>query len=93
MIGSLVYVMCHMAEETIGHLLQGCDWVRAVWEKGRVLFGKSQLGEGLIQDTIEHWEEKAFQNVILNRIWEIFLGFVVWETWKERNIYVFDGRK
>ena len=42
---------------------------------------------------IEHWEEKAFQNIILNRIWEIFPVFVVWESWKERNNHVFDGRK
>ena len=41
MIGPSVYVMYHMVEETTGHLLQGCDWVRAMWEKGGVLFGKS----------------------------------------------------
>ena len=80
MIGPSVYVMCHMAGETSGHLLQGCDWVIVVWEKGGALFGKSRLGEGPIQDTIEHWAEKAFQNVILNRIWKIFPRFVVWET-------------
>ena len=41
MIGPSIYVMCHMEEETTGHLLQGCDWVRAVWEKGGDLSNKS----------------------------------------------------
>ena len=41
MIGPSVCVMCHMPEETTGHLLQGYDWVRAMWEKGGALFGKS----------------------------------------------------
>ena len=41
MIGSSVCVMCHMAEKTTGHLFEGFDWVRVVWEKGGVLFGKS----------------------------------------------------
>ena len=93
MIGPSVCVMCHRDEETIGNLFQGCDWVRAMWEKGGALFGKPRLGEATIQDTIENWIEKAFQNVILNRIWEIFPGIVVWETWKERNNRKFEGRK
>lgn len=83
MLGPSVCVMCHKAEKTIGHLLQGCDWASTVWVKGGALLGKPRLEETPIQDIIENWSEKAFQNVILNRIWEILLGFMVWETWKE----------
>ena len=96
MIGPSICVMCHMTEETTGHLLQGCDWVRAselCGKKGWLSLEFFQLGEYPIQETIEHWAEKAFQNIILNKIWEIFPSFVVWETWKERNSHIFDGRK
>ena len=59
MIGPLVCVMCHLGEETIRHLYQGCDWVRAVWEKGGVLFGKVCLGKGVIHETIEQGLSKC----------------------------------
>ena len=64
-----------------------------MWDKGRTLLGKPRWEESPIQNLIENWPEKAFQNVILNRIWEILLGFVVWETWKEWNRQIFEGRK
>lgn len=93
MVGPSVCIMCQKVEETTLHLLQGCDWSTKVWAKGGTLFEKPQLGESPIQDTIENWSEKAFKNVILNRIWECFLEFVVWETWKDRNSCIFEGRK
>jgi len=93
MIGPSVCVMWHMVEETIEHLLVGCDWVRNVWDKGGIIFSKARLGEGTITNMKEKWEEKAFQNAIVNRIWELFPSFVVWVTWKEPNSRVFESRK
>lgn len=34
-----------------------------------------------------------FKNAILNRIWEVLPGFVVWEIWKEQNNRIFEDRK
>ena len=39
MLGPSVCVMCHKAKETIGHLLQGYEWSREVWDKGGSLLG------------------------------------------------------
>lgn len=41
---------------------------------------------------VEKWSDKVFKNPILNRIWDIFSGFMVWEIWKERNSQIFEGR-
>lgn len=51
------------------HLLQHCEWVQQIWEKGGMVFGKAQLGESHIKDTIELWEGKYYKNAIVNKIW------------------------
>ena len=85
MLGPSMYVMCQKAKETTPHLLQECDWAAEVWEKGETLCGRPRLRGTHIQNMVETWSDNPFKNSILNRIWEIFLGFMVWETWKERN--------
>ena len=92
MLGPSVCVMCLKAEETTGHLLQGCEWAKEVWNKSGTLLGNHSLEEPPIQHLVESWPEKEFQNSILNRIWELLPSFVVWETWKERNSRIFEGR-
>jgi hypothetical protein len=42
-----------------------------------------------IISTIENWGTVAFKNPILNRIWQLLPGFVVWQIWKERNMHIF----
>ena len=84
--------MCQLMEETTKHLFQGYKWVRQVWEEGGRHFGKARLGEGPILDTIEQWEEKAFQNAIVRRLWDLLPRFIVWNTWKECNSRVFESR-
>ena len=54
MVGPSACMMCQKENETTTHLLQGCDWVKQVLEKGGALFGKPRLGETPIQDTIEN---------------------------------------
>lgn len=68
MLGSSVCVMCQKVEKTIEHLLQGYEWAREVWEKGGTLLGEPILKVSPIQNLIDNWPEKAFQNIILNRI-------------------------
>ena len=92
MVGPSMCVMCQKVEETTSHLLQECDWAAEIWEKGETLFRRPRLRETPIQNMVEMWSDKPFKNSILKRIWEIFPGFVLWETWKERNSQIFEGR-
>ena len=93
MIGPSICVMCRMEEETTKHLLQGCEWVRQVWEEGGRRFSKARWGKGPIADTIEQWDDKAFKNAIVSRLWILLPGFIVWSMWKERNHRVFERRR
>ena len=35
--------------------------------------------------------QKKFKNKILNRIWELYPRFVVWDIWKTRNLKTFEN--
>lgn len=92
MLGPSVCVMCLKAEETTDHLLQGYEWAKEVWNKGGTHLGNLSLEEPPIQNLVESWLEKAFQNSILHRIYELLPSFVVWEIWKERNSHIFESK-
>jgi hypothetical protein len=47
---------------------------------------KNHLG---IRETIEEWWDSIFQYPILNRIWKLLLGFILWQIWKEKNRRIF----
>jgi ribonuclease HI len=36
-----------------------------------------------------NWRDHAFQSPLLNRIWQLLPGFILWQVWKERNRRVF----
>ena len=42
--------------------------------------------------TIVEWPKNKFKNKILNRIWDLYPDFVVWEIWKTRNLKIFENR-
>ena len=63
-----------------------------MWYKGVGLLGNCSWELTTIHQVVEKWTEKEFHNNILNRIWELFPNFVLWETWKERNTRIFEGR-
>jgi hypothetical protein len=39
--------------------------------------------------TIENWGATTYTNPILNMIWKLIPGFIVWQIWKERNRCIF----
>jgi hypothetical protein len=47
---------------------------------------KNHLG---IRKTIEKWWDSIFQYPILNRIWQLLPGFILWQIWKEKNRRIF----
>ena len=63
-----------------------------MWNNGASLLGNHSLELTPIQQIVDRWPKKEFQNNILNRIWDLLPGFVVWEIWKERNTHIFEGK-
>ena len=42
--------------------------------------------------TIAEWPKNKFKNKILNIIWDLYPGFVIWEIWKTRYRKIFENR-
>ena len=36
--------------------------------------------------------KNPFQNPVINRLWKIFLGFLVWEVWREGKARTLKGK-
>ena len=85
-------VLCLDSSETTSHLLDECPFAATLWDQGDHRFRRTSRRQGSPADTVAHWPPNVFRNVILNRIWELFPGFVVWEIWKERNRRIFEGK-
>jgi hypothetical protein len=45
-----------------------------------------------INDTIENWDHSTYNNPILNLIWQLLPGFILWQIWKERNKRIFHSQ-
>ena len=85
-------VLCSSASETMNHLLNECYFSSELWAKGEQRFRQGARVKGNPFETIASWPPKVFKNAILNRLWELFPGFLVWEIWKERNGRIFDEK-
>ncbi len=92
LIGPSICVMCCKEEETSKHLLYECETIGVLWEKGKDTFRRIARIKGHPNKTIERWPKKPYKNEMLNRIWELFPGFLLWEAWKERNPRIFEGK-
>ena len=57
------------------------------------MFKKNNRHKGHPDLTIEEWPNNAFKNKIVNRVWELFPSFIVWEIWKTWNIRIFENKQ
>ena len=57
------------------------------------MFKNNARQEGRPDLTIDEWPKNRFKNKNLNRIWELYPGFVVWEIWKTCNQIFFENMK
>ena len=57
------------------------------------MFKKNHRCKGRPDSTIIEWPKNIFKNKIVNRIRELFLGFMVWQIWKTRNLKNFENKK
>eukprot|EP00253_Pinus_taeda_P023191 PITA_23191 len=90
--GPLICLNYKLEEESAVHLMQICNFGRRIWE--RVSFRCQKEGRvlGDINNTIRNWPHKPYQCNILNTLWQIILGIVMWNIWKERNRRIFKNQ-
>jgi hypothetical protein len=79
-------------EETKEHLFNGCCYSQMVWDQGAQIMRRSNQSRGSIRDTIAGWGTIAFNNPILNHIWILLPGLILWQLWKERNKRIFHSK-
>lgn len=48
---------------------------------------------GDIRSTISNWNPEPYNNKILNKLWTILRGLLLWTIWKETNKWVFKIKK
>ena len=82
-------IICLEEKETQDHLLGSCKFTAQLWDTGSTLFNKMDLRNHKISKTIDLWSNNPYINPILNRAWETFMGFLMWNVWKERNRRIF----
>lgn len=75
----------------MGHLLDSCDFLSTLWDKGARVFRRSNRVRGHPELSIKEWDSKAFDNPIIQLIWRMFPGIILWHIWKERNNRIFRG--
>jgi len=86
-------VLCCLHSEDLPHLLDNCTIASELWDQGAMLFRQTDRQRGNPQETLRNWRQAPFTNQILNRLWTLFPGFVMWTVWKERNARIFRDRQ
>lgn len=84
-------IICRKDREDMAHLLDACPLASMLWDQGAQRFCRLDRVCGSPQATIRSWHPNPFQNPILNRLWLLFSGFLMWLVWKERNAQIFKG--
>eukprot|EP00253_Pinus_taeda_P034383 PITA_34383 len=87
--GPSICFNCKMEEETTVHLMQLCPLSRQMWEKVTFRCQKEGREIGNVNNTLRNWPQHPFQSRILNSLWQIIPGIVMWNLWKERNRRIF----
>eukprot|EP00253_Pinus_taeda_P004733 PITA_04733 len=90
--GPSICVNCKLEEESVVHLMQICPFGRRLWEKIAFRCPKEGRVLGDINNTLRNWPQKPYQCNILNILWQIVLGILMWNIWKERNRRIFKNQ-
>jgi hypothetical protein len=91
-IGPSLCVLCHQQEETKEHLFNGCSYSQRVWDQSAQIMRKSGQHRNSVNETIEHWDNISYKSTLLNHIWQLLPGFILWQLWKERNKRIFHSQ-
>lgn len=87
--GPSICLNCKIEEESAAHLMHLCPLSRRIWEKVSFRCQKEVSVRGDINNTLRSWPQQPSQCNILNTLWKIIPGIVMWNIWKERNRRVF----
>ena len=79
--------------ETINNSLAECLVATMIEERGTRLFKSNCRYIRRTDITIAEWTNNIYKNKIVNRIWDLFLGFVVWEIQKTQNLKNFENKR
>eukprot|EP00253_Pinus_taeda_P034194 PITA_34194 len=80
---------CKQEEETTLHLMQTCQLGRKLWEKITFRCQKEGRVQGDIKGTLRTWSQEPYQSKLLNTLWQLILGLLMWNIWKEGNRRLF----
>jgi hypothetical protein len=91
-IGPSICALCQQQEETKEHLFNRCPFSQSIWDQGAQIMRRSNQNRSNISDTIENWDSITYNNPLLNYIWQLLPGFILWKIWKERNKRIFHSK-
>jgi len=87
--GPSICYLCRQEEETTLHLMQNCQTGRKLWEKVAFRCQREGRVQGDLKATLREWSQKPFQSNLLNNLWQLIPGLLMWNIWKERNRRIF----
>eukprot|EP00253_Pinus_taeda_P010928 PITA_10928 len=76
---------CKQAEETKEHLLNSCLLATLFWEKVSFRCQRDGRNKENSTSSIHSWAPHPYKSKILNTLWKLIPGFLMWTIWKERN--------
>eukprot|EP00253_Pinus_taeda_P007997 PITA_07997 len=90
--GPSICLNCKQVEETSIHLLQHCHLGRQLWEKAIFRCQKYHRVQGDLKATLRNWQQSPYQSRLLNLLWQLIPGLLMWNIWKERNRRIFKNQ-
>lgn len=82
---------CNQSSEKIQHLMISCTLANTLWEKICFRCQKSKP-VGDIIDIIRNWPRHPYNSNLLNTLWQLIHGLLLWSLWKERNKIIFKNQ-
>jgi hypothetical protein len=83
---------CNHNEETLQHLLDSCPLANQLWEKESFRCQIRCRMENDIISSLRQWPQKPYKSELLNCLWNIIPGLILWSIWKERNKRIFKNQ-
>lgn len=80
---------CNSQEESLQHLLDSCTLANQLWEKASFRCQKRCRVSKDIINSIRHWHQNPYKSELLNQLWRMIPGLLLWTIWKERNKCIF----
>jgi hypothetical protein len=88
-VGPSVFPLCWKDSESQIHLLNLCPFSTQIWDHCTSIMHTTDHNREGLKETLEGWRDSSFHSPILNRIWKLLPGFILWKIWKERNRRIF----